>query len=262
MPLSYDTTFFRGLMDGSYTSAKAVMPYVISLCQPESIADFGCGVGSWLQACRECGIKDVTGIDGDYVKDQLLMIPTERFVRADLTRPIDLGRRFDLVLSLEVAEHLPREAAPTFVDTLTRHGPVILFSAAIPSQGGVHHVNEQWAQYWSSLFGDHGYVCVDCLRDVFWDAREIKWWYRQNMFLFVSEKSLSQYPNVSRESSRYRKLPVNLIHPDFVFGRHIGLGTLLRQVPSAASVTFRRLFHGFFEPVQRSARVGRPTATE
>jgi Methyltransferase domain len=260
--VSYDETFFRGQMDSSYASAKVVMPHVISLCRPESIADFGCGVGSWLQACRESGIQDVTGIDGEYVNDQLLMIPTQSFVRADLTQPIDLGRRFDLVLSLEVAEHLPRRAALTFVDTLTRHGPVILFSAAIPSQGGVHHLNEQWAQYWSSLFSDHGYLCVDCLRDVFWDAEEIKWWYRQNMFLFVSKESVSRHPNLGAEGSRGRKLPLNLVHPDFVSGRDIGLRTLFRQVPGAASVTFRRLFHRFHQPVQDSVKVPRSTATE
>src|ERR1700738_5666163 len=143
MHVTYSAAFFENQMNASYISAKTVMPHVISLCQPRSIADFGCGVGSWLRSCRECGITDITGVDGQYVEEQLLMIPQDNFVKADLTRPIDLHRRFDLVLSLEVAEHLPSDTASTFVDTLTRHAPIILFSAAVPSQGGVHHVNEQ-----------------------------------------------------------------------------------------------------------------------
>jgi SAM-dependent methyltransferase len=244
--MDYSRTFFCNQKDGSYSSARSVMPYLISLCQPQSIADFGCGVGTWLQASRECGINDVTGIDGDYVQDQLLMIPRENFVRADLTRPVDLGRRFDLILSMEVAEHLPPNAAATFIDTLTRHGEVVLFSAAIPSQGGIHHINEQWAQYWRSLFGDRGYVCVDCLRNTFWDAKQIEWWYRQNMFLYVSEESLSKYPKLTLESSRHGRLPVNLVHPDLLTERNIGLRTLLKQFPDAAGVTFRRLMDRIF----------------
>jgi SAM-dependent methyltransferase len=252
--MSYSSTFFRGQMEGSYSSAQVVMPYVISLCQPKSVADFGCGVGSWLQACRECGIDDVTGVDGEYVHNQLLMIPPESFVSADLTQPIDLSRTFDLVLSLEVAEHLPAAAARTFVETLTRHGVVILFSAAIPSQGGVHHTNEQWAQYWSSLFGDCGFVCVDCLRDVFWDTKTVEWWYRQNMFLYVAKDCLSKYPDLVVERARPRKLPVDLVHPDLLSRREVGIRTLLKQIPRATSVSFRRLIGRMFQSTQFSKK--------
>ena len=184
---------------GSYISAKTVVPHVISLCHAQSVGDFGCGVGSWVRACQECEIADVTGIDGDYVDERLLMIPRARFVKADLTRPLDLGRRFDLVISLEVAEHLPPNAAGIFVDTLTRHGSVILFSAAVPGQGGVRHVNEQWGQYWSSTFAARGYACVDCLRDIFWDKRSVDWWYRQNMSVSSQKAPCHRFRGSSRK---------------------------------------------------------------
>jgi hypothetical protein len=252
--VNYNSSFFSDQMDGSYASARTVMPHLISLCHPECIVDFGCGVGSWLKACRESGIHDITGVDGDYVQRQLLMIPPDNFVSADLTRPVDLGKRFDLVLSLEVAEHLPPGAASTFVDTLTRHGDIILFSAAIPTQGGIHHVNEQWAQYWRGLFAQRAYVCIDCLREVFWDADKVEWWYRQNMFLYVAEHAVSRYPSLLAARSRSTSLPINLLHPDYV-DRDIGLRTLLRQVPDAVGTTFRRLVHRFIAPAIRKGNL-------
>ena len=243
MHVTYSAAFFENQMNASYISAKTVMPHVISLCQPRSIADFGCGVGSWLRSCRECGITDITGVDGQYVEEQLLMIPQDNFVKADLTRPIDLHRRFDLVLSLEVAEHLPSDTASTFVDTLTRHAPIILFSAAVPSQGGVHHVNEQWGQYWQSAFAARDYACLDCLRDVFWDNRSIDWWYRQNMFLFVAESTLSEFPKLVEETARPRRLPLDLVHPGRPFENQIGIRTLMRQLPGAIKFSLNRVMH-------------------
>ena len=62
----------------------------------------------------------------------------------DLAQPLQIDRRFDLALSLEVAEHLPPECGSEFVQTLTDLSSVILFSAAIPFQGGTDHLNEQW----------------------------------------------------------------------------------------------------------------------
>lgn len=262
MRMAYDETFFEDQMDGSYISAKTVVPHVISLCHAQSVGDFGCGVGSWVRACQECEIADVTGIDGDYVDERLLMIPRARFVKADLTRPLDLGRRFDLVISLEVAEHLPPNAAGIFVDTLTRHGSVILFSAAVPGQGGVRHVNEQWGQYWSSTFAARGYACVDCLRDIFWDKRSVDWWYRQNMFLFVAESAMPSVPRLIEENARPRRLPLDLVHPGLLLERRIGIRDLARQLPGAIKVSLQKMLRpasGMSKPKAVQSAVGKST---
>jgi SAM-dependent methyltransferase len=212
---AYDSAFYAQQKDGSYVSASVVVPHILSLFKPSSVADFGCGVGTWLRALLDVGVTDITGVDGDYVRDELLVIPSERFVRADLTRPIDLGRTFDLVVSLEVREHLPKESAPVFVQTLTRHSKVVLFSAAIPFQGGTYHINEQWPQYWNGLFSEHGYSCVDSLRGLFWHDDRIEWWYRQNMLLFVANDTLSGFSSRSPASVA----PLDLVHPALGRGR-------------------------------------------
>lgn len=133
----------------------------------------------------DAGIEDVCGVDGPYLQSRSLHIPAERFVAADLTAPVRLGRRFDLVESLETAEHLPIDVAATFVETLVAHAPVVLFSAAPPGQGGEHHINEQPYAFWRRLFAIHGYVLVDAVRPRVAGNRRIEPWYRYNALLFV-----------------------------------------------------------------------------
>jgi len=71
------------------------------------------------------------------------------FVQWDLRTPLHLRETYDLVLCLEVAEHLPEESADTLCDTIARHASkYLLFTAAPPGQGGHGHVNLQSLEYW------------------------------------------------------------------------------------------------------------------
>src|SRR6185437_3265527 len=99
-----------------------------------------------------------------------------------------VGRRFDLACSLEVAEHLPRERASDFVGLLTRSAPIVLFSAAIPGQGGNHHINEQWQSYWSELFRSRSFQAFDCIRPIVYGNPAVDWWYRQNTIVYCDHR--------------------------------------------------------------------------
>jgi len=160
----YDHNFYRHQMSGSYRSARRVVPVLQELIPISSVCDVGCGVGTWLSVFREKGVSDTLGIDGGYVDRSLIRIPGESFREADLREELRVPRRFDLAMSLEVAEHLPERRARGFVDNLTRLAPVVLFSAAIPGQGGVNHVNEQWQTWWASILNDLGFLTCDALR--------------------------------------------------------------------------------------------------
>jgi hypothetical protein len=98
-----------------------------------------------------------------------------------------VGRRFDLVLSLEVAEHLDPSVADQFVGTLTDLGSTVVFSAAVPFQQGVHHVNLRWPSYWAQLFAARGYSPSVSLRDEIWSLIELDPWYVQNIVAFESD---------------------------------------------------------------------------
>lgn len=165
----YSPEFFAKLRDRARRSAREIVPRILRWVEPASVIDVGCGVGTWLAVFREYGIQNVHGIDGDYVDRRMLDLPEVQFHATDLSRPFEIEPQFDLALCLEVAEHLPTESAGTLVRSLVRLSPVVLFSAAIPFQGGTHHVNEQWPEYWARLFGKEDYVVIDCLRKDLWN---------------------------------------------------------------------------------------------
>ena len=195
----YDEDFYRYLSSFAVRSARRLVPLLTAVLPIRSVADFGCGYGGWLSVWRDAGMS-ITGLDGPYVDCSQLLIDPEYFHAVDLAKPIDLGRRFDLVQSVEVAEHLPAAKAPQFVTTLTVHGPCVLFSAAVPGQGGENHVNEQPLAYWRALFRERGFIAIDYLRPLIRNDADTEPWYRYNTILYVAEDYLPSLPDAVRES--------------------------------------------------------------
>jgi SAM-dependent methyltransferase len=244
----YGGDFFRFLDATALRSARRIVPRVLELVRPARIVDVGCGQGGWLSVFLEHGVAEVLGVDGEWVDPANLLIPRERFRHRDLRQPLELGEAFDLAVSLEVAEHLPAERADGFVDSLARLAPVVLFSAAIPHQGGVGHLNEQWPDYWAERFARHGFVPVDVLRRELWDDGEVAWWYAQNVLLFVREERLAELP-VFREA--VVAPPCRLVHPRHYLVKveelrnrsepeRMSLRRLLVQLPRVAGHAVRR----------------------
>jgi SAM-dependent methyltransferase len=186
MSSSYDRTFFEWVNITARRSAVALLPIANEQVKPRSVLDVGCGQGAWLAVWSELGLADWLGLDGDHVDVNALLIPRERFLTVDLRNPWDVGRRFDLVQSLEVAEHLPIGSAEDFVGCLCAHGDVVLFSAAQPGQGGARHINEHKPSYWAGLFAARGYAAFDYIRPRVMHDRRIDPWYRFNTLLFAN----------------------------------------------------------------------------
>jgi 2-polyprenyl-3-methyl-5-hydroxy-6-metoxy-1,4-benzoquinol methylase len=138
-------------------SAERILDIVMSYYHPASVLDVGCGIGTWLKVAQSRGISDIRGIEGAWLDNSGLQVDPNLLGVQDLEQSFDLGRRFDLVICLEVAEHISAIAADHFIASLTRHAPAVLFSAAIPYQGGHHHVNEQFLPYWLERFARLGF---------------------------------------------------------------------------------------------------------
>lgn len=191
----YSSEFYDYIDSGSRASARVVAALLLGELKISSLLDVGAGHGAWAAEWLAAGVKAVVAVDGQYVNLEQLAIPAKSFVSHDLSQPLELGRKFDLVQSLEVAEHLSKEHAEIFVDSLARHGDVVLFSAAVPHQGGEHHVNEQPPEYWRRHFAARGYDVFDWIRPRIADNCEVKAWYRYNSFLYANaagQKRLSQ----------------------------------------------------------------------
>jgi SAM-dependent methyltransferase len=197
--------------DHNTTSAKEIIPYILSILpeHPKSILDVGCGIGQWLNVFKDNKTQNVLGIDGSHVpKDKLMINSTLEFLEYDLrlVHNLRLEKTYDLVLNLEVAEHLPEENANDLINFLTNSGDIIIFSAAIIGQTGENHLNEQNPTYWKSKFSQRGYVMLDAFREYFWNNERVNWWYRQNMYLVVNEEKRDLFP--FKEFSNF------YVHPD------------------------------------------------
>jgi SAM-dependent methyltransferase len=240
---AYDRGFFDQLQPGVLASARIVAPVIASMFVPNSVVDIGCGRGAWLLAFEENGVRDVLGVDGPHIDPADLLVEVGRFASFDLSRPFTLERTFDLALCLEVAEHLPPRAASPLVAELTRLAPVVVFSAAVPGQGGVGHVNEQWPSYWRSLFEDCNFVRLDPIRRQIWQDRRVLSCYRQNMYVFASADLVAASAQLLVEERVDREAELELI-TSAILDQLVppqSIRRLLRQLPGSlrASVAAR-----------------------
>jgi SAM-dependent methyltransferase len=240
----YGSDFYRFLASFAVRSAQRIVPRLTAVLPVRSVVDFGCGQGAWLSVWAAAGTS-VTGVDGPYIDPADLLIDPGHFHAADLSAPIDLGRQFDLVQSLEVAEHLPAVKGGRFVDTLTAHGSQVLFSAAVPGQGGENHLNEQPLEYWRAFFRERGYAAVDYLRPLISRDPKIARWYRCNIILYMRDEAIAALPDPVRSCrvpddrplADYWPLPYRLQHSLF---RRLPVG-MADRVSRAKSALAARL---------------------
>lgn len=213
--------------DLNRASARLILSLLFERFRPRSVLDVGCGIGTWLAVAQELGVKDLAGVDGEWLDRKLARIRPELLRSLDLEKAFDLGRRFDLVVCLEVAEHLSAGAAEGFVGSLTRHADVVLFSAAIPMQGGHHHVNEQFPEYWARIFEAADYAVVDFLRPQIWYCSDVLPWLRQNAMVFARrELTEGSGPFADIQPG---PVPLSMVHPEMYVARLESSKTALEQ---------------------------------
>jgi len=157
------------------------------------------------------------GLDGDYAMSDLQITPDE-FKATDISKGFLLERQYDLALCLEVGEHIAKKNSPLLVDSLAKAADVILFSAALPGQGGNHHVNEQWPEFWQRLFLNKDFVCIDFIRPLIYRNPDVEWWYRQNIFLYVHKKVLNNFPRL--KASENQANDILLLHRSLLKKRY------------------------------------------
>ena len=188
----YDRQFFQNTIKFEAQSADAFVGIVLRHFNFSSLVDVGCGAGIYLQAFKKQGIRDLLGLDGSpWVREEFLL-NKDNLVIFDLCKPYPFGRRHDLALCLEVAEHLPETAADTLVDAVVGAADTVLFSAAIPGQGprSIGHINEQPHKYWLDKFRKRGFIfqkeLTEQLRLELKEAGVV-WWIVNNLLILFKK---------------------------------------------------------------------------
>lgn len=191
MSIFYTKNFYLRDYVRTSRSAQCIVPIIMDAFDSEldSVIDIGCGRGVWLNEFSKAGVSSIKGRDGEWVLNADPLISTSNLEVTDLSQPYQETRRYKLAMSLEVAEHIEKTNASTFVHSLTQLADSILFSAAIEGQGGQHHVNERPLSYWISHFEAEGFKVFDTIRPRIWSNNDVCWWYRQNIVIFCRKGS-------------------------------------------------------------------------
>lgn len=221
--MAYSKEFYYGLKGNNLKREgfrNYYVPELINIfkeCNKElkSVVDIGCGTGTLLNEFIQKGIDDVYGVDFHDNKN-LLEIPNSHYICQNLNdiNELEMNRSFDLAVCLEVVEHLESEVAGSLVAFLCKRADVVLFSAAIPFQGGDGHINEQWPEYWENEFKKSGYVRIDYFRRKSWDKYDLIGYYRQNIFFYVRKECLGDYAVLQDYYVNHNEdMPTHVVHP-------------------------------------------------
>lgn len=221
------------------SSPDTIIPIILEILKPKSVIDFGCGLGAWLLSFSKLGITDILGVDGDYIDRTKILIPKENFVTANLSEEVNLNKKYDIAICLEVAEHLDEKEADKIVKTLINHSDTIIFSSAIVNQGGQNHLNEQWFNYWEEKFQKYGYSFYDAIRPRIWYNERVDWWYKQNIFI-VSKNEIS-YSKKGNQVCGY--------HPDWLTKKAILMADL-ESGNYSVKACFRYLLKSIFRKLK------------
>jgi SAM-dependent methyltransferase len=213
----YDPHYHDDKVAASRLAAERILPVVLSVVDATSMIDVGCGPGAWLEVARHLGIRELTGVEGEWASEWL---GDERaagrdfeLVLVNLEDELRLPARFDLAICIEVVEHISAARGASFVADLCRCAPHVLLAAAIPGQRGPNHVNTQWPSHWARHFADHGYRPLDVVRPRIWGDDDLLVHYRQNPILFVHD---DEYEQAARRALALTSPPLealDLVHP-------------------------------------------------
>jgi hypothetical protein len=172
-------------------SHEAIASWIVARFYPKSVVDIGCGFGGMLASLKEKGVNHITGYDKHH-PSKVSLLPSE-YTRHDLTSPCIISSRSDVCVCTEVAEHLVEAHARPLVSNLCNIASVVVFSAAVPLQGGLGHRNEQWQSWWSKLFAAKGMFPHSDFRDAMWNNEIVSPWYIQNLIVYANRETASKY---------------------------------------------------------------------
>jgi SAM-dependent methyltransferase len=185
----YSQRYYQTMVEPyAQKSVPQMAASIVGTFHPARVIDIGCGSGALLVELRKLGVRNLIGLDASEAGLEIAAargLDTRQFDICSETWNEPL--RFDLAVSMEVAEHLPASAAGRYIDLLCSLAPVIVFTAAPPGQGGIGHLNEQPPGYWQDFFTAHGFrLCRETVAawQADWHAAGVAGFYTENLMIF------------------------------------------------------------------------------
>lgn len=195
---NYGDNFYKSVSLRAEETADQVINTLSSISlQMKSIKDIGCGSGIWLKKFNEIGqFQQILGFDliGAIEKDARSFDEKITFEAIDFENVVEnIFPKTDLSLFLEVAEHLTENTAKKIIKFICETSNMVIFSAAIPGQGGYNHINEQLMSYWVKQIEINQFVVFDIFRKEMSKYKNLPFYYRNNIVLAISRKYYEQH---------------------------------------------------------------------
>ena len=196
--ISYTNFFYKSVSSRSEEVSNKVLTHLFkSAIQIKSIKDVGCGEGEWFNSkVLNEGKYDLFAYD---LPEAIALAKSKSKIDIKF-HPINLEfieinifADTDVTIFTEVAEHLTEECAKKIINFICDTSKIVIFSGAIPGQGGYNHINEQPLKYWIQLFEVNNFIPVDFLRPIIREEKSVPFYYRNNLFLFIKNSDEVKY---------------------------------------------------------------------
>ena len=173
---SFDAYYYAHCCGDPYTRSEPLLKFfggvasrIVSDMAPATVLDAGCAIGMLVEALRARGV-DASGIDlSSYAIGEV--DPSVRAYCHHGSIADEFPRRYDLIVSIEVVEHMPVRAAEDAIANFCRHTDDVLFSSSPLDYKEPTHINVHPPEYWAEEFARHGFY-----RDVDYDGSYITPW--------------------------------------------------------------------------------------
>jgi len=147
----------------------AIAERIVKDFSPMIVLDAGCAKGFLVESLRNKGV-DAFGVDISEHAINCIYEPIRNYCKvASIAEPLDSN--YDVIISIEVVEHMEKSESETAIANLCNHTDKILFSSSPYDYSEVTHINVQQPEVWAQIFARNGFF-----RDLDYDASYITPW--------------------------------------------------------------------------------------
>lgn len=208
--MNYTNLYFQShIFNYNY---KPIGAAIFELFHPKSILEFGCGDGNLTRVLQKEGIS-ITALDG-FSQPDFSKFRNISFHKLDLNNVETVnnfiktnGKKYDLAICMEVAEHLKPEVSENLIEWLASSADRVIFSASVTMQGGEGHINCRNRLFWNDLFEKKSFFLNDVIRKSIRKFPDVGIWYRLNTLVYEKKPE-----GLTLED--YKSLTYNLIESD------------------------------------------------